>query len=296
MTCGWSGCRGRMRSSSMESSGVVLEGDLRFGSTMASPVSQGVDGAAGFGWRSFNEVTLVWIDVELTGAACSWLGDRVGMAGRIGIGLIGCRRQVRLCCGALDLWWTVVVSAQQMQNNVWVAFPDLGRSWFDSSCVSVPMVVVGLNVFPFVLPLHLQLCVFYYCYCLLLLLWFKSRGWFVCYLPAVNSDQLVWVGANGGGSVAVMVVVFLVNGSKCAGWRGLDTPNHSLLLSASYIFNHYFLIFLFCCISFPSSACPRGHMLSGFSPDRCTQRVSSDLERWRIGRVNSLERESPASL
>ena len=39
------------------------------------PASQGLDGAAEFGQRSFNGVTLLWIDVELTGVASSWLDD-----------------------------------------------------------------------------------------------------------------------------------------------------------------------------------------------------------------------------
>lgn len=157
----------------------------RFGSTKALPASQGVDGAAGFGWRSFNEVTVEWIDVELTGDACSWLGDRVDMAGRIR--LIGCQRQVRLCCGALDLWWTVVVSQLQILNNVWVAFPDLGRSWFDSTGVSVSMVFVGLNVST----------VAFTAVCLLLLLLFLfvvQKPWLVCLLPAGREQRPVGVG------------------------------------------------------------------------------------------------------
>lgn len=39
------------------------------GSTLALPTSQGLDRAAEVGWRSFNGVTLVWIDEELTGTA-----------------------------------------------------------------------------------------------------------------------------------------------------------------------------------------------------------------------------------
>ena len=53
---------------------VVLEGGSRFGSILALPASQGLDGAA-FWWLSFNGVTFVWIDVVLTGVEASWLGD-----------------------------------------------------------------------------------------------------------------------------------------------------------------------------------------------------------------------------
>ena len=82
----------------MGSSEVVLEGGLRFGSTLALPASQDLDGAAEVGWRSFNGVTLLWIDVELTGVACSWLGyGGEGMAIRIGVGSLL----------ALSLWWLI---------------------------------------------------------------------------------------------------------------------------------------------------------------------------------------------
>lgn len=47
---------------------MVLEGGLRFGSTMALPASYGLDGATEVGWRSFSGGTLVRIDVELTDA------------------------------------------------------------------------------------------------------------------------------------------------------------------------------------------------------------------------------------
>ena len=80
------GSRGRSRSSTLGSSEVVLEGGSWFGSTLASLASQGLNGAAEVGWRSFNGVTFVWIDVELTGAASSWLGDGgKGVAVWIGI-------------------------------------------------------------------------------------------------------------------------------------------------------------------------------------------------------------------
>lgn len=73
----------------------MLEGGSRFGSMLALPASQGLDGVA-FGWLSFNGVTFVWIDVVLTGVAASWLGDGgKGVAAQIGIGL-GARRPLSL--------------------------------------------------------------------------------------------------------------------------------------------------------------------------------------------------------
>lgn len=53
----------------------MLEGGSQLGSTLALLASQGLDRSTKVGRRSFNGVTLVRIDAELTGAKSSWFGD-----------------------------------------------------------------------------------------------------------------------------------------------------------------------------------------------------------------------------
>ena len=117
------GSRGRSRSSTRGSSEVVLEGGSWFGSTLASSASQRLDGVAEVEWRSFNGVTLVWIDVELTGAASSWLGDGgKGVAVRIRIGPFQASTLWGLIsdrCGSDDLFWRFCKLVKQSCGQRW---------------------------------------------------------------------------------------------------------------------------------------------------------------------------------
>ena len=257
----------------MGSSEVGLEGGTRFGSALALPASRGVDGASG---RPFKGVTLVWIDVELTGAVCSWPDDDgEGVALRIELGPFLAPSPWGLIGGRLssgELFWCfgdLVKAAPGGGTKRLVReagfWPVLARFRFFFSSGWVPMTATSSDNFFSVL--WFQLCVVVYGFYLRLI----SFCWMFCYLHAVAIDLLLWGWAHGDDPAEVLL---MVSGRGSAGRRGFGLPRLSLFLSAINIIYYYFVVVVISrCALFPTSPCPHGLRNNGFNLGCYTLRV-----------------------
>lgn len=265
---------------------MVLEGGSRFGSTLALPASHDLDGAAEVGWWSFNGGALVWIDVELTGAASSWLGDggKV-MVVQIGIGVGpflasspwgfiggGCRSfHWFWCCSELVM--AAPGGATKVWSSVLLLLPVSIRFRIASFGGWIPMMAFRPFVFLYFSLLRFQIYVLDFGYCLRLIV----HGWIICHFHVMAIDRLVWVWADDGGP---MVILLPVSGSGIAGKCGFGFPRPSLLWSATCFF-YYVLVLIFSCILFPTSPCSRVSRFYGLSFCCHTLCFLSVMERWR---------------
>jgi hypothetical protein len=109
--------------------------------------------------------------------------------------------------------------------------------------------------------------------------WYRkiSYGWIIGYSPAIGTNQLGWVCADGGGSVVVILPIsWCCMGTDQLGWVCTDGGGPVVVilpvswgckdtdqLEWVFVFYYYFSFTLFSCVLFPCNACPRGLLFHG---------------------------------
>ena len=231
-------------------------------------------------------VTLVWIDLELTGAASSWLDNGgEGVAFRIWVGPFLALSLWGLIDGGLRSgeWFWGFGAGERVKAapggvkkiSVQVAgfLPVLFRCRNAFSGDWDPLTALWSDECLSIFLLCFQFYVFDYGFCLRLI----NYSWIVCYFHAVAIDQLLWFWADGDNPA---VVLLMGSGGGSAGRRGFGFPRLSLLLSAICIIYYYFVVVVMCrYFMFPTSPCPRGLRINGFSLGCYTLHVRSAIAR-----------------